>query len=162
MKEVFERVKYELNAKKFVPLILSKDFIKELLETVSNIENEIRKAIEGQKIEKDERIYKSIEKFRDIFRERIVREPLSSNLAKFIRDVLTIFYNYLSAINDQKMKDEMLILVRLLDGFLTLNETIAISRELIDYLRRIMYYSPPYVELSKHYLETLLKECERQ
>jgi len=160
MNEVFERVKGELKARKFIPLILSKDFIKELWGTVSDIEKEIRKAIEGEKIEKDDKIYESIKKFRDIFRERIVREPLSPNLAKFIRDVLTIFYNYLSAVDDQEMKEEMLILVRLLDGFLTLNEAIAISRELIDYLRRMMYYSPPYVELSKHYLETLLNECE--
>ncbi len=91
----------------------------------------------------------------------LMHQPISPFVANFSRDYAEVVKNW----NDQTVRARDIqqfseFVVRLTMDYLTMNELVAVLRSFVPRMERLLRYTPPAFELSRHYLELILKKHE--
>lgn len=146
------------------------DFISsQLLQKTRSIYGIIRDQISV--LEKDEVVDEIILKetsvlIKEIFRQLLnsfLINPISPQIALFIRSYCQLVFNWnVNTIADKELTESVLILQRLVDGHVTIMESITMLKELTEYLTRVKSWLPPTVDISKHYFDILQRSISAQ
>jgi len=92
-----------------------------------------------------------------VLRKYILEAPLDVEFRKFCVAYCELVFNWNQNFKkgDEKIKEKVLFIIRILDQHLTILESIDVLRQLLSQLKSFREWTPPAFELSKHYLNIL-------
>lgn len=94
--------------------------------------------------------------------EIVIYEPLNKFMSDFVNLYVEVMKNWNAQVARVRDIDVMLdATARLVAGYMTFLDTIDVMRRFIDRFERMMQYTPPSFDLSRHYLQVVLEKYER-
>lgn len=89
----------------------------------------------------------------------VTSKAINQDIIMFLKDVLMFIWNWNNNIaKDISIAQDAQLLDKILDGRKTLEELIDEAKSLAIEMRKIKNMHPSYIDMSKHYLESLFKE----
>ena len=89
----------------------------------------------------------------------LMREPLTPFITQFAMGYSEVLKNWNDmTIRAQDIDHYSRVIARLAEDYLTMHELVQVLRSFVPRMERLMRYTPPAFELSRHYLEVVLKK----
>jgi len=156
---------YESKKKDIIQLMKDKDVMMKFGSKVVDVRcaldalfNDVDKLMAGEYVEVDNETKKLIEKFLDILKEVVIFGRLDERFRYFVLcvcDIVKIWNKFL--VMEHRVDLDVGVLERLVLQQMTILDAINVMRKMIEKCNELVEYSSPKFELSRHYIDAMIK-----